>query len=57
MPLMGLLDFPDGSAGEEFACNAKDTGKVSLIPGLGGSPGKENGTRSSILAWKMDRGA
>ena len=54
---MGLLDFPDGSAGEEFACNAKDTGKVSLIPGLGGSPGKENGTRSSILAWKMDRGA
>ena len=23
---MGLLDFPDGSAGEEFACKAKDPG-------------------------------
>ena len=47
---MGLLDFPDGSAGEESAYNAEDTGNASLIPGLGGSPGKGNDTPSSILA-------
>ena len=32
------------------ACNAGDTG---LIPGLGRSPGKGNGTHSSSLAWKI----
>ena len=35
-----ILDFPWGSAGKEFACNAGDLG---LIPGLGKSPGKGKG--------------
>ena len=34
------LGFPCGSAGKESACNAGDLG---LIPGLGRSPGEENG--------------
>ena len=44
--------FPCGSAGKEFACNARDLGS---IPGLGRSPGKEKGypTPSSILAWRV----
>ena len=32
--------FPGSSAGKEPACNAEDPG---LIPGLGRSPGEENG--------------
>ena len=32
--------FPCGSAGKESACNARDLGS---IPGLGRSPGGENG--------------
>ena len=35
-----LLGFPGGSAGKESACNVGDLG---LIPGLGRSPGEENG--------------
>ena len=35
-----LLGFPCGSAGKESACNAGD---LSLIPGLGISPGEGNG--------------
>ena len=42
--------LPSNSDGKESACNAGDYG---LIPGSGGSPGKENGTHSSILAWRM----
>ena len=34
------LGFPGGSAGKESACNARDLGS---IPGLGRSPGEENG--------------
>ena len=34
------LGFPCGVAGKESACNAGDLG---LIPGLGRSPGEENG--------------
>ena len=34
------LGFPDGSDGKESAYNAGDLG---LIPGLGRSPGEENG--------------
>ena len=30
---MGLLDFPDGSAGEESACNAGDAG--DMVQSLG----------------------
>ena len=35
-----FLDFPGGSVGKEFACNAGDLG---LIPGLGRSPGEGKG--------------
>ena len=37
------LGFPDGSAGKESACNAKDTGDLGSIPGLERSPGQGNG--------------
>ena len=37
------LGFPDGSAGKEFACSAKDTGDLVSIPGLERSPGQGNG--------------
>ena len=49
-------DFPGGSDGNESACNAGDTG---LIPGLGKSPGEENGypLQYSYLENSMDRGA
>ena len=33
------LGFPDGSAHEESACNAGDSGDRDSIPGLGRSPG------------------
>ena len=36
--------------GKESACNAEDKRDVSLIPGLGRSPGGENGNHSSFLA-------
>ena len=32
--------FPGGSDNKEFACSAVD---LDLIPGLGSSPGEENG--------------
>ena len=35
-----MMGFPGGSAGKESACNARD---LSLIPGLGRSPGEGNG--------------
>ena len=46
---------PGGSDGKESACNSGD---LSLIPGLGRSPG-EGQPHSSILVWRtpMDRGA
>ena len=34
------LDFPGGSDGKEYACNAGDLGS---IPGLGRSPGEGKG--------------
>ena len=46
-----LLSFPDGSNGEESACNARDLGS---IPGSGRTPGEGNGyTHFSILAWRI----
>ena len=51
------VGLPNGSAGKESTCNARDTG---LIPGSGRSPGEGNGNPlSSIFARKnpMDRGA
>ena len=37
---LGLNEFPGGLAGKESACNAGDLGS---IPGLGKSPGEDNG--------------
>ena len=50
-----FLGLPDGSAGNESACNAGNTG---LIPGLGRSPGEVNGfpLHYSCLGNSMDRG-
>ena len=51
-----VRDFPSGSAGKESACNAGDIG---LIPGLGRSPGEENGNplQYSCLGNSMDGGS
>ena len=43
-------DFPGGSDGKEFACNAED---ADLISGLGRSPREGNATHLSILAWEI----
>ena len=49
------LDFPGGSDGKEFTCNAEDSG---LIPGSGRSSGEGNGyfLQYSCLENPMDRG-
>ena len=51
-----LMGFSSSSAGKESACN---TGDCGLIPGLGRSPGEENGNplQYSCLENSMDRGA
>ena len=48
--------FPGSSEGKESACNLGDLGS---IPGLGRSPGEENGNprRYSCLEKSMNRGA
>ena len=50
------MGFPGGSGGKESACNAGDLGS---IPGLGTSPGEENGypLQCSCLENSMDRGS
>ena len=48
--LHGVRDVSGGSDSKEFACCAGD---LSSIPRLGRSPGKRNGTHSSILAWRI----
>ena len=50
------MGFPDGSEGKMSACNAGD---LSLILGLGRSPGEGNGNplQNSCLDNPMDRGA
>ena len=40
VPTSVFLDFPGGSAGKESACSVGD---LDSIPGLGRSPGEENG--------------
>ena len=49
----------NGLAGKESACNAEDTGDMSLIPTLGRFPGEGNGNllQYSCLQNPMDRGA
>ena len=50
------LGFPGGSNGKESTCNAGDLGSV---PGLGRSPGEENGNPFQYYCLKnpMDGGA
>ena len=50
------LDLPGGSDGKESACNV---GNLGLIPGLGRTPGEENGNplQYSCLGNPVDRGA
>ena len=48
-----LPGLPRWFSGKESACNARDTGDMGLIPGLGRSPGEGNGNHSSILAWRI----
>ena len=45
--------------GKESACNARDTGNVGSIPGLGRSPGGEHGSplQYSCLENPIDKGA
>ena len=59
-PMYLTMDFPDGSADKESACNAGDTGNSgSTTPFSGRSPGGENGNPFpySCLENSMDRGA
>ena len=55
-PLVDFMGFPGGSDSKESACNSGDLGS---IPGLGRSPGEENGNPlwNSCLENSMDRGA
>jgi len=48
-----MSGFPGGSVGKESACSA---GELSLIPGLGRSPGEENSNplQYSCLENSMD---
>ena len=50
------MGFPSGSDNKESACNVGD---LSLIPGLGRSPGEghDNPVQYSCLEKSMDRGA
>ena len=51
-----IKGFPGGSDGKESTCNAGDQGS---IPGLGRSPGEDDGNllQYSCLVNSMDRGA
>ena len=51
--------FPNGSAGQEFSCNAGDTGAMGLIPGSGRYPRKGYGNPLQYFCLKnpMDSGA
>ena len=46
-------DFPGGSVVKNPYANTGDTGDTGSIPGSGRSPGRGNGTHSSILAWEI----
>ena len=53
------MGFPGGLVVRNLHANARDTGDVGLIPGLGRSPGEGNGNphQYSCLGNLMDRGA
>ena len=44
------MDFPGGSDGKEYACNAGDP---ASIPGLGRNLETGMATHSSILPWRI----
>ena len=46
------MGFLGGSVVKKLPANARDSGDVGLIPGLGRSLAKERMTHSSILDWK-----
>ena len=50
---MYVLSSPSGSVDKESACSGGGTGDAGSIPGLGRSPGEENGNFSSILTGKI----
>ena len=56
-PIFG--DFPDGSVGKEYICNAGDTGDEGSLLGSGRSPGDGNGNplQYYCLENSTDRGA
>ena len=45
-----VLSFPGGSAGKESACNV---GGLTLIPGLGRSPGEGKGYLFQYSRWRI----
>ena len=45
--------LPRWLRGKESACNAGDTGDVSLIPGLERSPGGGNGNPLQYSCWEI----
>ena len=51
--------LPGGTVVKNLPANARDTGDLGLIPGLGRSPGEGNGNPLpySFLENSMDRGA
>ena len=52
------LNWTDGSAGKESACNAGETGDAGSVPGWGRSPeeGNSNPLQYSYLENRVDRG-
>ena len=54
-----ILGFPEGGAGDNPPANARDSGDLGSIPGLGSSPGEENGypLQYSCLENSVDGGA
>jgi len=57
--MMHRQGFPSGSAVKNPPANAKATGDMGSIPGLGISPGARNGNPLRYSCWDnpMDRGA
>ena len=53
------MGFPGGKVVKNQPASARDTGDSDSVPGLGRSPGGENGypLQSSCLENSMDRGA
>ena len=47
------MGFPDGSVVKNLPASAGDARNLGLIPGLGRSPGKENGNLLQFLAWEI----